>query len=246
MPELQLSRRRALGGLAAVGVTSTGVGWGTTALFSDSEEFTNNTATAGQLDIKTAWKKTVVGREATVETSDGFPTPDNDVTAPICELEDLKPGDHGHIEFVLRVDDNPGYLSLLAAEQADGENGQPEPERSALTESIPVGREGELDELTATTVSYADDGTTPAYTTSLASLIDMARVGTGVPLDGAGSASVVDIVIGDATPAPFAPGVEHGLRVDFQLPAAVGNGVQSDRYRFAIGIYGEQTRHNEP
>lgn len=248
MREITLSRRQALGGLAAVGAASAGVGLGTTALFSDNEEFANNSLTAGELDLKVAWKKTVVqGTTTAGEKSSTYPEPTNDADAPICRLEDVKPGDHGHVEFVLRIDDNPGYVSLVGAEQADEENGQPEPERGALSEAVPAGREGELDELVETTVSYVDNSSTrEAYTASLASLIDLGSVGTGILLDGDGSAPVVDILLGNATPAPFEPGTEHEVRVDFEVPASVGNGIQTDSYEFAIGFYGEQARHNEP
>jgi predicted ribosomally synthesized peptide with SipW-like signal peptide len=243
--EFQVSRRQALGGLAAVGGASTGIGLGTAALFNDSEEFSENSVTAGELNLKVAWKKRVVQADERIEQSSDYPNPTNNVDAPICDLGDVKPGDRGHIEFVLLIDDNPGYLSLLGAEQADEENGQPEPERGVLTESIPPGREGELDELAETTLLYSDNGPT-AYDTSLASLIDMGSVGTGIPLDGAGSASVTDIILGGVTPAPFEAGTKHHLRVEFAVPAAVGNGIQSDSYRFTIGFYGVQARNNEP
>jgi len=49
-------------------------------------------------------------------------------------------------------------VSLLGAEEADEENGQPEPEQGALSDSTPAGREGELDELLETTVSYGTLG----------------------------------------------------------------------------------------
>ncbi|MFQ3283585.1 MAG: putative ribosomally synthesized peptide with SipW-like signal peptide [Natronomonas sp.] len=252
MQDLTVSRRQALAGLAVIGATSAGVGLGTRALFSDTEEFSKNNVTAGELDLKVAWRKSVTQVETRVETSSEYPTPTNDVDAPICELADVKPGDHGVIEFIFRIDDNPGYVSLLGAEQADEENGQPEPERGALSESIPVGREGELDELINTTVSYGtidsdDDVTaaTRAYTSSLASLIGLGNVGSGVILDGDGSASVVDILLGNATPNAFEPGTKHGLRVEFEVPRTVGNGVQTDRYEFATGFFGEQARNNE-
>jgi len=250
--ELRVTRRQALGGLTAVGGAAAGISLGTTALFSDDETFGNNNVAAGELDLEVAWRKTVVQGTTTIEgESSGFPEPTNDARAPICDLSDVKPGDSGHIEFVLRIDDNPGYLSLVGAEQADEENGQPEPERGALSESIPAGREGELDELLETTVSYGSvDGRvsagTEAYTASLASLVDLGSVGTGILLDGDGLASVVDIILDEATPGAFEGGTHHGIRVDFELPPTVGNGVQTDGYRFAIGFYGEQARHNEP
>jgi len=249
--EVRVTRRQALGGLTVVGAAGAGISLGTTALFSDTEEFGNNNVTAGELDLKVAWRKTVVqGTTTTEDESSDFPTPTNDAAAPICRLEDVKPGDSGHIEFVLLIDDNPGYLSLIGAEQADEENGQPEPERGALSESIPAGREGELDELLETTVSYGAVGEevsadTPAYTASLASLVDLGSVGTGVPLDGGGSKSVTDILLEGGTPDAFEAGTRHGIRVDFALPPTVGNWVQTDSFRFALGFYTEQARHNQ-
>jgi len=52
--QLDLSRRRVLAGLGTIGVASAGAGLGTSAYFSDREEFTGNTLTAGQLDAKVA------------------------------------------------------------------------------------------------------------------------------------------------------------------------------------------------
>jgi predicted ribosomally synthesized peptide with SipW-like signal peptide len=249
---VKITRRRVLGGLAAAGVAGAGAGLGTQALFSDAEAFANNGITAGELDLEVAWKKTITQGTRSVEThSNGYPEPTNDADAPICRLEDVKPGDSGTIEFVLRLDDNPGYLSLIGAERVDAENGQPEPERGALSEAIPADAEGELDELLETTVAYGPvtgggAADTVAYTASLASLIELGSVGTGIRLDGDGSASVVETILGDATPAPFEPGTRHGLRVDFEVPPTVGDGVQSDSYGFAVGFYGEQARHNVP
>ena len=192
MREITISRRAALGGLAAVGAGVAGADLGTRALLSDSEAFTNNSVTAGELNLKVALRKTVVQGTTTIEeTSSDFPTPTDEVDAPICDLSDVKPGDNGHIEFVLRIDDNPGYLSLVGMEQADRENGQSEPERGALSESV------------------------------------------------------TDIILDNATPDPFGPGTLHGLRVDFEVPTAVGNGMQSDSYEFAVGLYTEQARNND-
>lgn len=253
MKEFRVSRRQALGGLAAVGAASVGAGLATTALFSDSEEFGANNITAGELDLKVAWRKTVTQRGTRVEKSSDYPAPTNGVDAPVYELEDLKPGDHGHVEFIFRVDGNPGYVSLLGAEQADDENGQPEPEQGALSESVPAGREGELDELLETAVSYGTIGSDnrvatgeQAYASSLASLVGLGSVGTGIPLDGDGSVSVADSILGRDTPAAFEADTRHGLRVDFEVPEVVGNGIQTDSYEFALGFYGEQARNNEP
>ena len=54
----ELSRRKMLAGLGAVGIASAGAGLGTTAYFSDSEVFEDNTLTAGELDLLIDWQQT--------------------------------------------------------------------------------------------------------------------------------------------------------------------------------------------
>ena len=54
----ELSRRKVLAGLGAVGIASAGAGLGTTAFFSDSETFDDNTLTAGELDLLVDWQQT--------------------------------------------------------------------------------------------------------------------------------------------------------------------------------------------
>ncbi|MFC4406395.1 SipW-dependent-type signal peptide-containing protein [Haloarchaeobius iranensis] len=56
-----LTRRRILGGIGAVGVASVGAGLGTSAYFSDTESFENNTLTAGELDLKVGWQQVYYG-----------------------------------------------------------------------------------------------------------------------------------------------------------------------------------------
>ena len=61
-PQLhELSRRKVLAGLGAIGVASAGAGLGTSAYFSDNESFTGNTLTAGTLDLKLDYKSTYLG-----------------------------------------------------------------------------------------------------------------------------------------------------------------------------------------
>jgi predicted ribosomally synthesized peptide with SipW-like signal peptide len=55
--EFNLSRRTVLGGLGTIGVASAGAGLGTTAYFSDQETYTDNTLTAGSLDLKVDWEE---------------------------------------------------------------------------------------------------------------------------------------------------------------------------------------------
>jgi predicted ribosomally synthesized peptide with SipW-like signal peptide len=54
---IQLSRRKALAALGTIGVASAGAGLGTTAYFSDREEFNGNKLVAGSLDLKVDWEE---------------------------------------------------------------------------------------------------------------------------------------------------------------------------------------------
>jgi predicted ribosomally synthesized peptide with SipW-like signal peptide len=54
---MELSRRKILAGMGAVGAAGAGAGLGTSALFSDTEQFVNNQLTAGQLDLKMDWEE---------------------------------------------------------------------------------------------------------------------------------------------------------------------------------------------
>jgi predicted ribosomally synthesized peptide with SipW-like signal peptide len=242
---IRLNRRGLLGAVGVVGTAAAGAGLGTQALFNDTESFTANSLTAGDLDLKVAWKQRCEFDGTTREaTSNGWPDPQNDADAPVVDLDDVKPGDSGDIRFKLRVDSNPGYLWLLGAEEADEERSTTESERDGVTGAVPVGAEGELDELTATTLAYEDDETTTAYRTSLASLVGLGGVGNGLPLDGGWSTPVVDLLLGDSTVAAFPAGRTRELRIDWEVPPSIGNGIQSDSYRFRLGFYTEQARND--
>ena len=63
-PQLHnLTRRKVLAGLGAVGLASAGAGLGTSAYFSDQEGFLGNSLTAGTLDLKLDYKATYEGGE---------------------------------------------------------------------------------------------------------------------------------------------------------------------------------------
>lgn len=53
--DIELTRRKILGAAGAVGTAGAAAGLGTSALFSDEESFTNNSITAGTLDLKVSW-----------------------------------------------------------------------------------------------------------------------------------------------------------------------------------------------
>ena len=243
---ITLTRRQALSALAATGAVAGGVGAGTDALFSDTESFDGNRIAAGELDLNVAWHKRVETATTRVATSDGWPTPRSDATAPICDLADLKPGDSGQLTLALRVDGLPGYLSLVGRERTDAERGQ----SAAEADSPGATDEGELDELTTTAVSYLDPDdpgrpaatgtTTDAYTGSLSSLVGLGGLGSGIPLDGNEAASVYDCLVEGAPLGTYSGGRTHYLRIEWVVPTWVGTAVASDAFAFDLGLYGVQ------
>jgi predicted ribosomally synthesized peptide with SipW-like signal peptide len=246
---IALTRRRVLSALAATGVVSAGVGVGTDALFNDAESFDGNRVVAGELDLEVAWHKVVETATTRVTTSDGWPTPRPDATVPGGDLADLKPGDSVTLTLALRIDGLSGYLSLVGHERIDAERGRSEAEAEYFREASPDA-EGEIDELTTATVSYLTPAdpetpemagtTTPAYAGSLASLVGLCDLGTGVPLDGDETTGVYDCLVGGAPLGTYASGRTHYLRMEWTVPSWVGGGIASDAFAFDVGLYGVQ------
>ncbi|MGM0590714.1 MAG: VWA domain-containing protein [Halobacteriota archaeon] len=54
---INISRRKVLAGLGTIGLASAGAGLGTSAYFSDREDFEDNTLVAGELDLKVDWQQ---------------------------------------------------------------------------------------------------------------------------------------------------------------------------------------------
>jgi len=145
----ELSRRKTLAGLATIGAAGAGAGLGTSALFSDTESFQENTITAGTLDMSVTatieatneyWSDSV----GASETADGEPVMNFDVS-------DVKPGDWGIVCFTVDIGENPGYVTIHAEGFEESENGLTEPEGEVDESS----EDGELDE--ALLVTYWDD-----------------------------------------------------------------------------------------
>ena len=76
LPLYNLSRRRVLAGLGAVGIASAGTGLGTSAFFSDEEEFTDNRLQAGTLDLKLDYKATYFGGPGRLDAVEAMGYPD--------------------------------------------------------------------------------------------------------------------------------------------------------------------------
>jgi len=66
-PQLHnLTRRKMLAGIGAVGLASAGAGLGTSAYFSDRESFADNSLVAGELDLLVDWQQTYTANDETV------------------------------------------------------------------------------------------------------------------------------------------------------------------------------------
>jgi predicted ribosomally synthesized peptide with SipW-like signal peptide len=95
--KIKLTRRKILGSVGAVGAAGAAAGLGTSALFSDEESFTNNTLTAGTLDLKVDWEEHYFGGrdrngsdEATVVGGDPNPA-EVDYYLPALGEPDIDP-----------------------------------------------------------------------------------------------------------------------------------------------------------
>ncbi|NHN61157.1 MULTISPECIES: TasA family protein [Halorussus] len=110
---IDLSRRKVLGGLGVIGVASAGAGAGTFAYFSDTEESTGNTVSAGTLDL----------------------TPDGS-SVETFTVSDVKPTDSGTEAISLsNAGSLPGYLNVGVSLTADeeGQVREPEPDSDDAT-----------------------------------------------------------------------------------------------------------------
>jgi predicted ribosomally synthesized peptide with SipW-like signal peptide len=139
---LELTRRKILAAASAAGIAGAAAGFGTSALFTDTESFTNNTITAGTtnliaeaevVDVSSGLQNngSVVledadsdgGTDSTVLEADGT------VLAGLT-VSDMKPGDSFIIRVTVEVEDNPMYVAATVANADDSEGINTEPENS--------------------------------------------------------------------------------------------------------------------
>ncbi|WP_276258508.1 vWA domain-containing protein [Haloglomus litoreum] len=81
--QMDITRRKVLGALGAVGAAGAGAGFGTSALFNDTESFEENVITAGELDLKVDWEEHYSYPQAV-----GFGDPTDGLTVTRSEPED--------------------------------------------------------------------------------------------------------------------------------------------------------------
>lgn len=243
---IDLTRRRLLIGTGAVGLASVGAGLGTSALFSDTESFADNTITAGTLDLVVHYDSMYNGAPA----ENLAPNPSGTVDGParlFYTLDDVKPGDSGWFQFCFELTTNPAYLWTCTTQTDDDENGQNEPELEA--EGTDTDGLGELDDEILVDVYYANEDGTPIAGGELASGVTLSGALAAFENGRALNAGAVDVVPGDQT--AYEPSAEPGIvtgpcvRFDWELPLAVGNVVQSDSLAFDIDFHAVQARNTD-
>jgi predicted ribosomally synthesized peptide with SipW-like signal peptide len=270
-----LSRRKMLAGLGAIGLASAGAGLGTSAYFSDREEFTGNTLTAGTLDMSVA--ATVVAASDYWAEQGGLGlsevADDQDAVVGLV-VDDVKPGDWGIVCFEVDIDSNPGYVQVCTEEFSEAGGPNPEPEQAAEGDAD---NDADLGEFLLTTVwqEYAGptDGS-PGGTKADLSVLDPVfnnagdslSVAYGEPgvdgvvdpdqhhttareanaiLDVANGGYVVKDDQGNVVPVGGVDGDAYVFYLLLEIPYAVDNVIQGDSLRFDLAFKTEQVRNNE-
>jgi predicted ribosomally synthesized peptide with SipW-like signal peptide len=268
---IELTRRKALLGLGVVGIAGAGAGVGTSALFSDEEEFTNNRIEAGELDLIVDYYTSVDSSTADAEVINGGIAANGQNQGGVSAqyvLNDVKPGDGGTLAFCPKIIDNPAYLSVSSNGVIDYENGHTEPEQEveddtpnegSLTGDNNGAGYGELSDAIEATVSYAESVTYDSANDEITcnntrelnnpdgyTLNDLVTdLGYGLPLDGNEPNDGDDII--DPYPASSNATTQSGpcLCVEWEIPTDVGNEIQSDALEFDFTFSAEQARNND-
>lgn len=253
----ELSRRMILGGIGG------GVGFGallgsgaTWTFLTDTETFANNEVVTGELDLAVAWQQTYNGDPVNAfpdEDGDGVQDPihsrqeianeaelpidspsvektfqnqfadvPDDVESPVINLDDVKPGDAGSISFDLHLFDNPGYVTMTGSLLESNENGINEPEGDRLDTGPPD--EGELvDAIEMKVIEGDGEQRFEGPLRGLTFVLEACGIPTG----------------------PLQHSTTREIEVQWELPEAVGNRIQTDSASFDLSFVTEQLRHNE-
>jgi len=260
--DFELTRRKALAGLATVGAAGAGAGLGTSALFNDTESFLNNSVQAGTLDLVVDYYTSTDQGSFGTSSQSGEVNGDG-ATVYDYTVSDVKPGDSGTLAFCPKIVTNRGWLWVGSAGVTDYENGQTEPEGGV--DATPGGSmngtndgadAGDLSCAMDVTVSYAESASLDGDQVECSNtrelnnpadytLADLSKdLETGFPLDGDEPGNDD----GTVTPYPGSSGADDQqgpcLCIEWEVPTDVGNEIQSDAIEFGFQFVAEQARNN--
>ena len=242
--KFELSRRNALIGLGTVGVASAGAGIGTSAFFSDQEEFTGNQIQAGEFGLTVEQQVHDVDQDGIGPDEGDFDSGTNGdgvwVQNPIT-INDAKPGDSYEFCWDITVEENPGHVALAA--DSDDYTGS-EADKVDASELWDIDNNEELstigNETDVDSVTLDDSGGSEVMSygyTELSQLLS--DLEDGVLLDGA------DTGEGDGDPIQFEAGETYTLCIELSIPTDVGNELQGALLEWDLAVYAEQARHND-
>ncbi|KDS91206.1 hypothetical protein FK85_05135 [Halorubrum saccharovorum] len=262
-----LSRRKMLAGLGAIGVASAGAGLGTTAYFSDTETFQDNSLTAGTLDMSVTAEIVAADDYWTGQGVVGLSeTADGDIVTGI-QVDDVKPGDWAIICFDIEVGDNPGYVQVRTENFTETGGANPGPEQDVEGDDD---NDADLGEFLLTTVwqDYDDASGDKTGLSTLDPVFNNASNSLSINYEPSNVGGVVD---SDAhyTNAREADGIlnqgylirdnngdllpindvgnegVYSFCLLLEVPFQVGNVIQGDTLGFDLVFETEQVRHND-
>jgi predicted ribosomally synthesized peptide with SipW-like signal peptide len=268
-----LSRRKMLAGLGAVGLASAGAGLGTSAYFSDTEAFENNSLTAGTLDMSVSADVVAANQYWLDQGGLGISAvADSEDAVMGLTVDDVKPGDWGIVCFEIDIDSNPGYVQVCTENFAEAGGANPEPEQDAEGDAD---NDADLGEFLLTTVwqefNGATDGTGSKSDLNILDPVfnnnsDIIPLGYGGPDTGGvvdadqhhTTAREADAILaasnggyvikddnGDILSIGGVDGDSYVFYLLLEIPYAVGNVIQGDSLSFDLVFKTEQVRNNE-
>jgi len=152
---IKLTRRKILASASAVGLAGAGAGLGTSAFFSDTESFGNNSLTAGTLDLKVDWQQTYYGAMETNVPVNAYPDHDGDGLQSIDD----------DTEYVLDNEDGENVPIEMSCD--DLESGDQLPEGVYSSPNRSEGNGGSLDQDSLVALSDVKPGDQGEITFSL-------------------------------------------------------------------------------
>ena len=255
----EISRRKALAGLGVVGVASAGAGLGTTAYFSDQEEFEGNTITAGEFGLTVDPYNYEVLQD---EESQHFPWNaeyggDDDPGAFIggtIDIDDAKPGDHFKFCWKITVHDNPGYVLARVdpntVKDLDGSQtgAKLHPDDLHDTDSLATLGETASAEVKVYPPSASGNPMLTKQYDTLSDLLDTLKDGLVIGNDGPLSIGPRDTVA-SYTHVIVCVYIWIGEKSGIVKPridgSGVGNKIQGAEVSANLEFYAEQSRHND-